>query len=166
MMLKSGNPNDAIVSGWYFPWDIPTADGSPPSGGDRYRWNIANCNTALITLGEEYMVENGNMIGPTRQGVEDLIALDPNAQWDLANATVTNSWFDPAEASPRVVYMPLFDPSTPVEPGKKPIMFNNITAFFIVGMNGNEVIGRFMELSGMGGPGPTMPGIQYVALVE
>ena len=35
--------------------------------------------------------ENGNMIGPTAQGVSTLIALDPSADWDPSTKSVINS---------------------------------------------------------------------------
>ena len=54
------------------------------------------------------------------------------------------------KASERVVNLPLFDPRDPVDPGKKPVVFNNVAAFFIEGMQGNDVIGRFLYASGVG----------------
>jgi hypothetical protein len=170
--LKEGTPQKAIVPSWYFPWDIPQANGAPPSGANRYRWNIANCNTNPVYLGEEYMVENGNMKGPTRQGISDLLARDPNAHWDANADSVVGSAFQPWKASPRVGIIPLFDPTRDVRPGKKPIVFNNFTAFWIEEMQGDDVLGRFMYAAGIaggnGGGGGAQEGLQvkYVHLVE
>lgn len=179
MILKPGNPQDANQPGWFFPWDIPQVDGSPATGGDKYRWNIANCNETVVTLGEEYMIENGNMIGPTKQGLQDLIDLDPNATWvngpsgGPTDGSVEGSEFGGEngvnwEASPRIVTMPLYDPSFPVDPGKQPVVFNNFVGFFIEGIEGNSVIGRFLSASGLGEEGEPAPGtlIQFVQLVE
>ena len=150
LVIKEGSPDEAIVSSWYFPWDIPRVDGDPPVGGARYRWNIANCNTSVVNLGDEYMVENGNMTGPTKQGIEDLIAKDKNAEWDADADSVVGSAYRPWKASPRVAKIPLFDPTREVRPGKKPIVFNNFTDFWIDGMQGKDVIGRFLYASGIG----------------
>ena len=46
------------------------------------------------------------MVGPTRQGMDDLIARDPSAYWDTYNNKVVSSM----HPSPRVVAIPLFDP--------------------------------------------------------
>ncbi len=149
--LKEGTPQDAIVSSWYFPWDVPAMDGGPSTGAARYRWNIANCNTSVVSIGEPYMVENGNMTGPTKQGVEELLDKDPDAYWDASTGTVQGSvWGDAWKASERVVNLPLFDPRDPVDPGKKPVVFNNFAAFFIEGMQGKDVVGRFLYASGVG----------------
>jgi hypothetical protein len=172
IVIKEGKPQEAIVSSWFFPWDIPRVNGDPPVGADRYRWNIANCNTSIVQLGEEYDVENGNMTGPTKQGIEDLLAKDRNAEWDVDADSVVGSAYQPWKASPRVVKIPLFDPTRQVNPGKKPIVFNNFTDFWIEGMQGKDVIGRFLYASGLGvgstgtGGASEAPFLKYVHLVE
>jgi len=116
--------------------------------------------------------EPGNMVGPTRQGIEDLIAKDKNAEWDVDADSVVGSAYQPWKASPRVVKIPLFDPTQKLQPGKKPIVFNNFTDFFIVGMQGKDVIGRFLYASGIGvgstgtGGATEGPFLKYVHLVE
>lgn len=172
VVLKEGTPQEAIVPSWYFPWDVPQVDGQPTTGASRYRWNISKCNTSIVHLGEEYMVETGNMTGPTKQGVEGLVDLDPDAQWDVSADSVVGSAFEPWEGSPRVIEIPLFDPTEPVDPGKKPIEFNNITSFFVEGMRGKDVVGRFMFASGIGvgsdgtGGEAVAPELKFVRLIE
>lgn len=162
--LKAGDPKAAPQPGWFFPWDIPQADGSPPSGANRYRWNIVNCNPSPIRIGDLYMVENGDMKGPTRQGVTELLEKDPHAIWDPVTRSVVNSDF---RVSPRVVRTPLFDPSSTIQPGKQPIEISNIIGVFLVGMEGDDVIGRFLYVGGVGGGGAgTATGLKYVRLVE
>jgi hypothetical protein len=112
------------------------------------------------------------MKGPTKQGIEALIAKDPNARWNVNADSVVGSAYRPWKASPRVVKIPLFDPTREVRPGKKPIVFNNFTDFWIDGMQGNDVIGRFLYASGLGvgstGTGGAQEGpfLKYVHLVE
>ena len=172
LLVKEGDAAGTLVASWYFPWDIPQVDGQPHVGADRYRWNIANCNTSIVHLGEAYPFENGGMQGPTRQGIEDLVALDEDAEWDVDADSVVGSAYRPWKASPRVVKIPLFDPTQELRPGKKPIVFNNFTDFFIVGMQGKDVIGRFLYASGLGvgstGAGGVDQGASplYVHLVE
>lgn len=168
ILLKSGDPKKAAQPGWYYPWDIPQVDGGPAAGGDRYRWNIAHCNPTVVTLGDQYMVENGNMIGPTRQGMKDLIDQDPDAYWDPAGDSVAMSVAPSWEGSPRIVHMPLYDPREEIASGKKPITIINVTAFFIEEMRGDDVYGRFLYASGVPGEIPESEGaaLKYVHLVE
>lgn len=172
LLVKEGDAKQTLVSSWYFPWDIPRVDGDPPVGADRYRWNIANCNTSVVQLGEEYMFENGGMQGPTKQGIEALIAKDKDAVFDVSADSVIHSAYRPWKSSPRVVKIPLFDPTRELQPGKKPIVFNNFTDFWIDGMQGKDVIGRFLYASGLGvgstGTGGAQEGpfLKYVHLVE
>ena len=168
ILLKSGDPQKAPQPGWYYPWDIPQADGGPAAGADRYRWNIAHCNPTLVTLGDQYLIENGNMVGPTRQGMADLISLDPDAYWDLGADSIAMSVAPAWEGSPRIVHMPLYDPREEIDPGKKPITIVHVTAFFIEAMHGNDVYGRFLYTSGVpGGEEITGgPALDYVHLVQ
>ena len=46
-------------------------------GGYDYRWNIANCNQTHYHWGDRWSQEPGNMVGPTTQGIDELIAQDP-----------------------------------------------------------------------------------------
>ncbi len=157
---------------WYYPWDIPQIDGGPASGANRYRWNIANCNPSTVYVGEPYDKENGNMWGPTVQGVEDLIAKDPGAHWvGEENGYVAGSaWGDNWEASPRIGIVPTFDPGLAFEPGKKEYEFTNFMAVFIEGVTGNgnnqQVHGRILYATGVAGgedPGAT---VKFIRLVE
>ncbi|MGH7572478.1 MAG: pilus assembly protein TadG-related protein [Gemmatimonadota bacterium] len=173
IMVKAGNPNQSTESGWFYPWDIPMPDG-PDAGGDRYRDNIINCNPTLIQIGEqfgqEYMVENGNMVGPTKQGVDSLIALDPNAEWDYECECVTGvmATYGTWTASPRVVVVPFYNPTWPIDPGKKPIQFNNFGLMFLEEMQGNTVVARFLGYAPGSGPGENNPGVNLlkVKLIE
>ena len=171
IVLKEGTPRESIVPSWYFPYDVPQDGGGPAVGADRYRWNIANCNSNVVSIGETYEVENGNMSGPTKAGTEELIAKDPDAEWDVGADSVVGSIYHPWTASPRVGNIPLFDPRWPVEPGKKPIQFNNITAFWIEGTRGKDVVGRFLYASGVVGGSPgvgtsTGPMVLAVRLID
>jgi len=168
IMLKSGDPKKAPQPGWYYPWDIPQLDGGPATGGDRYRWNIANCNPSVVTIGEQYMIENGNMIGPTRQGMDQLITQDPGAYWDLGGDSIAMSGAPSWEASPRIVHMPLYDPREEIAPGKKPVTITNVTAFFVEEMRGDDVYGRFLYASGVPSGSEVSGGaaLKYVHLIE
>jgi hypothetical protein len=56
---------------------IGSDQGDPLSGGNWYRQWIAECCPYLIEVGDRLQIEPGNMVGPTRQGIDQLIARIP-----------------------------------------------------------------------------------------
>ena len=140
---------------FYNPWDLPGS-----SGADDYRDNIANCNTAVIPIGDPMIAEPGNMVGPTVQGTDDLVAKDPGAYWDTSCNCVKGSAYG---ISPRVAVIPVYDPVFYAE-GKQngknaALKIANYVGFFIEGTQGNQVIGRITPVGGVfdgnAGPAPT-----------
>ena len=111
LTLHAGNPSnsDPPAPGQYFSVDLPPINkGTPIPGGDEYRENIARCNPTSIEKGDWLATEPGLMTGPTNQGMRDLIAQDPDAEWDDATQSVTGSNF---AVSPRIVLIPIHDPA-------------------------------------------------------
>lgn len=154
LVLKTNNQNKVAPS-FYNPWDLPGS-----AGGSDYRDNIANCNTNIVTMGDPMTAEPGNMIGPTQQGVEDLIAKDPAARWDTACTCVRDSAFP---ISPRIAVVPLYDPyvyETDKHNGKNASLTAvNFLGFFIEPMQGNQVVGRITPIGGLvSGNGPLATG--------
>ena len=151
--LKAGQGSQ-ITPSFYFPYSIGGV-----SGANEYEWNIANCNTTVMDFDDLMMAEPGNMSGPTRSGIEALIAKDSLARWDTYDTKVVSSM----HPSPRVVAIPLFDPVY-YETGKQngrnaDLKVVNYLGFFIEEMQGNDVVGRVTPVSGIlsgnGGPAPT-----------
>ena len=180
LVMVPGESQKAIVPSWFFPWDQPQREGGPTQGADRLADNILNCNPAIVLIGQEYMVENGVKDQKVEKAFDDLILMDQNAQWDVDADSVVNSRYRPWQASPRRIDFPLFDPRWPVQPGKRPVQFNNFVSFWLDGKVEDarspvkgDLIGRFMFASGIaigdGGatPGPDPGnGSQFVRLVE
>jgi hypothetical protein len=152
VVLKADN-DSKIAPSIYYPWAPPDS-----SGGSDYRWNIANCNQTIMPFNAMLTPEPGNMVGPTKQGMDELIAKDPGAYWDTANNRVVSS----KHPSPRVVVIPLFDPDFYAR-GKQTgrnadLRATNYLGFFIEEMRGNEVVGRVTPVGGLrkgNGFGPT-----------
>jgi hypothetical protein len=116
MVLKAGGPQQAIAPGWYFPVVINPTEGP---GGSNYRNNIATCDPTVIGPGTVLQVEPGNMVGPTAQGMRDLIALDPGARWNpnkygpgLGGVDGGCMASGACALSPRLVAIPVFNPDT------------------------------------------------------
>ncbi|MEW6749876.1 MAG: pilus assembly protein TadG-related protein [Candidatus Latescibacterota bacterium] len=148
--LKLGNGNNGEFGQfWYYAIDYPPiGEGTPIPGADQYREWIAGCVDPSVSVGpgDTLQVEPGNMVGPTRQGVEDVIALDPGAYWDPVNKEVVGSAY---AVSPRVVKATFFDPAIGVRDdlsGRKYVVVRDIMVFFLEGQGGGgEVLGRFIR---------------------
>ncbi len=153
IVLKVGNPHQTISPGIFYPVCFPPVNNpegiKPYTGANWYREWIAECAPFLIAVGDELLLEPGNMVGPTRQGLEDLVALDPGAHWDSATKTIVNSAF--AE-SPRIGLVPFFDPTNPPTSGRNSVYIVKIGAFFIEQMQGQDVTGRFIQITTGGIP--------------
>jgi hypothetical protein len=122
-------------------------------------------------FGQTFVAEPGMMTGPTRQGMDDLIALDPDAYWDVSARKVVSS----RHPSPRVVAIPLFDPVY-YDSGKRQgrtasLKFVNYLGFFVERMQGKDVVGRITPIGGLrkgAGYGPAPEGAfpKTIRLVE
>jgi len=164
LMIRSGTGNNVAPS-FYFSYAIAGV-----SGADEYRWNIANCNTTVMEWDDLLVAEPGNMVGPTVDGVDDLIAKDPSASWD----TVNNRVITAMSPSPRVVGIPLYDPEyydTGKRNGKNAdLKVANYLGFFVDRRSGNNVYGYITPISGLikgnGGPAPPAAFPMAIRLVE
>jgi hypothetical protein len=150
IVLKLGDSHDTVVPGHFNPVDYPPVNrGTPETGADVYRLNIAGCtgsNNTLVRDGDELQIEPGNMVGPTNQGLDELLAADPDAAWDEATKTITGSGYADPMKSPRVALIPFYDPSRPQASGRNTIYVYQLGAVFIEGVSkGGDVTGRFLR---------------------
>lgn len=107
------------------------------NGANVYRGNIENGYNGQLKIGDWVSTEPGNMSGPTSQGVDYRISLDPTATF----ATVE-------KGSPRIVIVPVID-SLDVH-GRSDVLIVGFAAFFLEGVGGqgnnNYVTGEFMQM--------------------
>jgi hypothetical protein len=136
------------------------------------REEIANgCFNAAV--GDPVPYEQGGKTGPTRQGVQDLVAQDPNAYWDQATQTVMNSSADHWTESPRVIVIGLIDPiywttsskNTKPDPGS---VFTNFARLFINSVDQKENITATFIGPAQGGHGGPIAGtlVKTLQLIE
>jgi hypothetical protein len=159
IILKLRNAQHSPKMGWYYCVDFgPINTGGPvETGADAYREWIGRCEPYLVSIGDQLQIEPGNMIGPTAQGISDLIDLDPNAQWDEATGTVINSAFP---TSPRVIKGTVFDPSLGVQTdgnGRDYLTIVKIVVVFLESHFNDDVTARFMRRATGGTPCPECP---------
>ena len=165
--LKVGNPQAAITSGFFYAVDFPPLNrGTPVTGGSTYKDNISTCGPgSFVAIGDQLQVEPGNMVGPTVQGVQALIDLDPTASWD-ASCGCANSPF--GANSPRLIRLAFFDPRLPVVSGRTYVTVVKVGGFFIEGVQaGGDVVGYYTQVIAFGGPpDPNCSFLQIVQLVK
>lgn len=172
-ILKGGNnPNSesiSIQSGWFMPVRLPSAGGGYSSGGDDYREAIGTCIGAPVSIGDSLPLENGVMIGPTGQGIDDLIAQDPDATFNASTHQVDGSCAPGCNPiSPRIVPISVFDIEdfnyrqaagdwSSCPGGGKCIKVVKILGYFVSHMSGQDVVGYLMTMPGDWVAGAGMP---------
>jgi hypothetical protein len=150
--MKSNTANGGLNPSWYYPWRPPGQ-----SGADDYRTNVSSCvdPTISYSIGQQVETEPGNMSGPTMQGFRDLIALDPNAVWNDGMDCIVDSGLEfstdasHCRDSPRVRPIPMFDPREEPDAGSKPFTFTNFAGVFVEGIQGQDVIARWIGYTGV-----------------
>jgi Flp pilus assembly protein TadG len=147
LTLKIGSPNDAsqLTSGWFMPLALPG-----DKGGSDYRYNIGHCYATPTLVGSsvDTLTEPGNMIGPTKQGIQDLVDQDPGAYWDTSTKSVKGSAYP---VSPRIVPIPLINVDEYFfnsKNGRTDVHVVNLLGFFVNRMNGQDVEGYLCAIPG------------------
>ena len=173
IVLKSNDGGGTYNPSWYYPWRPPNQ-----SGASDFRENVRSCVDPTIgfTVGQEVSTEPGNMVGPTKQGFQDLYDLDPNATWNETLDCVTDAEYrlsgdaSYCRNSPRIRPMPMFDPTAGPANGHSSFKFTNFAGVFVEGLQGNNVYARWIGYRGFSPAseeGPTAgPAFKVLQLVE
>lgn len=153
--LKLADNADSLENSHYFIIDLPPVNrGDPSEGGDRYREMIAHCtdyNNVPVYVGDTLRLNPGGKVGPTRQGIDDLIDQDPGATWNPATSSIEGSSFADPMQSPRVVLIPFYDPAEFVKSGRDTVTVEQLGAVFVTERNAKEkgVDGVFIRAMGV-----------------
>jgi hypothetical protein len=187
LILKIGNnPNsdgESIRPGWSMPVRLPDPNGDYFSGADDYRGAIGGCTSGPVAIGDRLPLENGVMNGPTGQGVDDLIALDPGATFVATPVPHIEGSCAPScnPYSPRIVPISVFDVeefqynqahgnaawSASCGSLGRCIKIVQIIGFFVEGMSGGDVLGRIMLYPGEFVSGPSAPmGSEFLVKIQ
>jgi hypothetical protein len=173
LILRAGTGSN-IEPTMYYSWKMPGE-----IGGDYYRDNIAKCNPYVIPLGSSspYLMtqEPGNMVGPTVDGIQDLIDQDPMARWEggpgLPGCNCMKDSRFGGHTSPRIFPIPLYDPVYYAD-GKAngrnaDFKLANVLGFFVERISGNQVYGRVTPILGVVDPnGGTAPAGSFATAIR
>jgi hypothetical protein len=101
---------------------------------------------AVVEPGDKLQTEPGNKVGPTRQGVNELISDDSGAYWDSGSKSIKGSSYKDPLLSPRVALIPFFDPLQPPYSGRNYLIVQQLGAVFIEGIDSKgNITGRFLK---------------------
>ncbi|MBI3951416.1 MAG: hypothetical protein HY314_13275 [Acidobacteria bacterium] len=132
------------------PWLTPGNYGAIALGGtgaSNYEDNIVNGYSGIIRIGDVVDTETGNMTGPTRSGINQLIAQDPTAHMvkNSGGNWVVLSDNYPVNESPRIVPIPMYGVYYSPANGRSDFKVTSIASFFIEGTDGKDVYGKFVQ---------------------
>ncbi len=171
--LDPGDPHGAIGPSDYYQVVIDQSC----VGGNCYRDAISMCTHTAVRLhdpattdcpgldanGTASCLESdpGGSVGPTKQGVADLVALDPTAVWN-GTSVVNANGID--GGSPRIVPIAMFDPSfyfgLDHGTGRFWLPVVNMMGFFVQSIDNStgNITGVLVRDSGSLSPGTVTPG--------
>jgi Flp pilus assembly protein TadG len=125
----SGIPSLQQESGHFFALAL---DGK---GSSVYRDTIADGSQNPFRIGDAVTLEPGDMVGPTRQGVNELIKADPTSQWNAAAGLPESNQYHAGDGSwmnsPRVVRIPIYDPEIALKTGRSTMVIASFAGFWI-----------------------------------
>ena len=164
--LKYNAGGSTPKMGWYQPIRFgPVNHGGPDcNGANCYRTFISECEPYAVSIGDTMEFEMGNMVGPTRQGWNELYSLDPTATFNMTTGTIENSAY---EVSPRLIKVALYDPTVGVinstsGGSAKFTVITKIAFLFIQAPPASggtvPVTARFVRYASSGDPCPECPG--------
>jgi hypothetical protein len=146
LVLHPGSTFDAPAPGQYLSVGLPPVNkGTPDMTSESYRLAWSGCAPTPVEPGDLLQPTPGTTTGPTNQAMRDLIAQDPNAEWDDATQSITGSSF---ALSPRVWFVPVHDPRIPFVSGAPRLIVRKAVAFFAERMVGTaQVQGRLLRVA-------------------
>lgn len=163
------DPKTTVSPSVYNPIVVP----GQGTGADNYRNGIVNGVCPTGGWGDNLTLEPGAMTGPTSQGIEELIAKDPNAYYDEdCHCVMRSTPTGPQSAgdSPRVADIPLYDPyyyETHQQTGRN-VAFKtaNYLSVFVLPMRGNEVMAIIVRGAGERSGDTNIPGGMFLKTVR
>ena len=143
------SPQNALAPGQFY----SIAIGAP--GASNYRDNIGYCAPLSVYCQQSYEVESGNMVGPTKQGVLDLIG--PNPDIYISPGRYSSNGYT-TDTSRSLIVAPIWDVCASPDyqcpqnnfpsGGSTTITASGFAILFIEGVQGSDVVTRLMGVTG------------------
>ncbi len=147
--IRPTQPQNALAPGQFYSIDIGGA------GAANYRDNIGYCAPLSVYCQQSYEVESGNMVGPTKQGVLDLIG--PNPDLYISPGRYSSNGYI-TDTSRSLIVAPVWDvcaapdyqcPGNDFPPGGNTmISMSGFAILFIEGVQGSDVVARLIGVTG------------------
>jgi hypothetical protein len=156
VLIKSGDDKSAPsrTACWHYPVCFPPKNrGIPETGAQIYEQNIKEGTKYWIYKDDILEIEVGNMVGPTKSGVDYLVNQDPNAYWN--GSAIVGSEYS-GFSSPRIIKIPLFDSGMTPNLGRSELTITGFASFFVLGIQGKDVQAIFLEITTIGTPGDNL----------
>lgn len=174
VVLERGQFDVPTQTGWYQPIRLDNK-----AGGNDIRQQIRSrmCNSTEVQVDDSIQGDLGASVGPVLQGLQELIDLDPAAHWQDGRIVGSAYGYNgDGSNSPRIINLPLMDPSQGVRSGQRNFQATNFAAVFLerVDQNGPEskqaIYGRWLTLRGIPDDcrdrGSCRPTLLYLRLIE
>ena len=157
--IRPMRPQNALAPGQFYSIEIGG------SGAANYRDNIGYCAPLSVYCQESYEVESGNMVGPTKQGVLDLIGPNPDLYVSPGHYQRSDGYL--SDTSRSLIVAPVWDVCASPDyqcpqnnfpkGGNTLISISGFAILFVEGVQGNDVVARLIGVmgcvSGAGGGG-------------
>lgn len=179
LVLKQGNPAGTLTSGFFYPCRWPPLDyytgEAPLGGGDVYNEWIVNKSPYWVKIGDVLRLEYGNMQGPTKHGVDQIIDECPTSFFNPEGDPPEIPWVDGHSHDisidcPRIGAIAFFDPSNVQGSSDKFVTVVKLSYWFVESIGAqNTVYGRLIEIvdaDALGGGGFSGGFIYTIKLVE
>ena len=147
--VKPQNPSGTLAPSTFYAIRFPG-----DSGANDYRDAISSCKSPYLRCGDYQSTKPGNMVGPTKQGVEALVGDPPNFTWIAPGQYLQTSSGKTFDIADNVILTPIwnacgtgFCPSAKVNGDLQIIGF---AAVFIEGVVGDDILGRLIGISSCG----------------
>lgn len=155
-IIKPQDPSQALVPSNFYPIQVSG------TGAAVYRSDISSCGSN-VRCGNQYTVETGNMVGPTAQGVRELVGIE-NRIYSFASEHQYLSGGVHRAPNPQLVAVPVWNacadpfftydessgqcPAEVVAPGTGTwYTVNAFAQIFVEGMQGQGVEVRLIDLT-------------------
>jgi Flp pilus assembly protein TadG len=156
--LKPNNPNGAIAPGDFYGIQMPNDNNS----GSLYRDNISENLNPAVKCAESYDILKGNKVGPTKQGVDDLIGNPARDKYQAVGQYQTPTGV--SDVSDALVSAPIWDscsaaycPGNNFPKGQASLKIVGFALLFLDGFQGSNLTAHLIDVTACSNPTAAPP---------